>query len=205
MTKTLPILYSYRRCPYAMRARMALKYAGVDVEIREISLREKPKHMVEISPKATVPVLVLDDGVVIDESLDIMYWALKQQDESGWLKPDVDMAKALIAENDTSFKAALDRYKYADRYPEKKQTEYRADGEVFLQKLESLLAEHAGLNGDLPTLADIAIFPFVRQFRGVDIAWFEASSYTQLNRWLIQLIESELFVRIMQKHPTYIE
>ncbi len=203
---TIPILYSYRRCPYAMRARMALKYAGIDVEIREISLRDKPKHMVGISPKATVPVLVLDDGVVIDESLDIMYWALQQQDEGRWLIPDIDMAKALIAENDSTFKAALDRYKYADRHPEKTQTEHRADGEVFLQKLEGLLTEHDGLGGDLPTLADIAIFPFVRQFRGVDIGWFEASStYTQLNRWLMQLIESELFVSVMQKHPTYIE
>jgi len=200
-----PILYSYRRCPYAMRARMALKYAGIEVEIREISLRDKPKHMVAISPKATVPVLVLADAAVIDESLDIMYWALDQHDVSGWLDPDIEMAKALIAENDSSFKAALDAYKYTERHPEKTQTEHRADGEVFLEKLESRLAQGEGLNGALPTLADVAVFPFVRQFRGVDIKWFEASQYQALNRWLMTLIESELFTSIMQKHPTYIE
>ncbi len=202
---TTPILYSYRRCPYAMRARMALKYAGIEVEIREISLRDKPKHMVAISPKATVPVLVINDSRVIDESLDIIYWALEQSDQAGWLASNIDTAKALIAENDSGFKAALDAYKYADRYPEKTQEEHRADGEVFLQKLEDLLAQYDGLNGALPTLADIAIFPFVRQFRGVDIKWFEASQYVRLNQWLLGLIESDLFTSIMQKHPTYIE
>lgn len=200
-----PILYSYRRCPYAMRARMALKYAGVDVEIREISLREKPKHMVAISPKATVPVLVLQNGQVIDESLDIMDWALLKQDSADWVTADLVGAKGLIEENDTTFKAALDAYKYADRFPEKTQEEHRADGEVFLQKLETLLESHASLFGELPTLADIAIFPFVRQFRGVDIAWFEASPYVKLNVWLTALIESVLFASVMQKHPTYLE
>lgn len=202
---TTPILYSYRRCPYAMRARMALKYVGVDVQIREISFRDKPKHLLAISPKGTVPVLVLSDTEIIDESLDIIYWALGQQDVDGWLSVDIDLVKALIAENDTVFKAALDAYKYPERNPEKTQVEHRATGEVFLQKLETQLEKSDGLFGPLPTLADIAIFPFVRQFRGVDIAWFEASPYTQLNAWLTTLIESELFASIMQKHPTYIE
>ncbi|MFW5439767.1 MAG: glutathione S-transferase [Methylophilaceae bacterium] len=200
-----PVLYSYRRCPYAMRARMGLKYVGVDVEIREISLRDKPKHMVTISPKATVPVLVLADGKVIDESLNILYWALEQSDVDGWLALDDVIAKALIAENDTSFKAALDAYKYPERNPDKTQEEYRVRGEVFLQKLEALLEKNEGLLGALPTLADIAIFPFVRQFRGVDMVWFGAAPYPKLNAWLTTLIESGLFKSVMQKHPTYIE
>lgn len=201
----LPILYSYRRCPYAMRARMALQYSGVKVDIREISLRDKPRHMLAISPKATVPVLWLPDGRVIDESLDIVYWALSQNDEDGWLKVDLSATKQLIQENDSRFKSTLDAYKYPERYPEKTQVEYRADGELFLQALEMLLAKNSGLFGQMPTLADIAIFPFVRQFKGVDSHWFNAAPYPKLNNWLTALIESDLFVRIMQKNPTYVE
>ncbi len=200
------VLYSYRRCPYAMRARMALKYAGIDVEIREISLRDKPKQMIALSPKATVPVLVLTDGRVIDESLDIMNWALGQQDKDGWRQIDLDAAKALIAENDGSFKQSLDAYKYAERHPEKTPEEHRQDGEVFLAKLESRLSAHGdGLFGRLPTMADVAIFPFIRQFKGVDSQWFESSPYPKLNSWLNSLITSDLFISIMKKHPTYIE
>lgn len=202
----VPVLYSYRRCPYAMRARMALKYAGIDVEIREISLRDKPKQMITLSPKATVPVLVLTDGRVIDESLDIMNWALGQQDKDGWRQIDLDAAKALITENDVSFKQSLDAYKYAERHPEKTPEEHRQDGEVFLAKLERLLSAHGdGLFGRLPTMVDVAIFPFIRQFKGVDSQWFESSPYPKLNSWLNSLITSDLFISIMKKHPTYIE
>lgn len=201
----LPILYSYRRCPYAMRARMALKIAGIDVEIREISLREKPKHMLEISPKGTVPVLVPADNQVIEESLDIMHWSLHQHDPEGWLAIDMVSAQALIKENDTSFKKALDRYKYADRFPERTQEDYRQDGEIFLAKLENMLANQAYLFKSTPSMADIAIFPFIRQFRGVDIQWFESSPYIKLNTWINELIESTLFLSIMQKHPTYLD
>lgn len=200
---TKPILYSYRRCPYAMRARMALAVSGIEVEIREISLREKPKHMLAISPKGTVPVLVSSDGEIIEESLDIMHWALDHQDPQAWLEVNMDEASALVAENDTDFKQALDAYKYAERFPEKTQAAHRADGEIFLKKLEGLLEENAGLSGALPTFADIAIFPFIRQFRGVDIKWFESAAYPQLNTWINTLIASELFASIMQKHPTY--
>lgn len=202
----VPVLYSYRRCPYAMRARMALKYAGIDVEIREILLRDKPKQMITLSPKATVPVLVLTDGRVIDESLDIMNWALGQQDKDGWRQIDLDAAKALITENDGSFKQSLDAYKYAERHPEKTPEEHRQDGEVFLAKLERLLSAHGdGLFGRLPTMVDVAIFPFIRQFKGVDSQWFESSPYPKLNSWLNSLITSDLFISIMKKHPTYIE
>lgn len=201
----LPILYSYRRCPYAMRARMALEHVGITVEIREISLREKPQHLVALSPKATVPVLVLPDGKVIDESLDIMTWALSHKGDDAWLEIDIEAAKRLVLENDGQFKKALDAYKYAERNPEKTQAAHRADGEVFLYQLETLLQQNEGLFGVLPTFADIAIFPFVRQFRGVDAAWFEASPYPKLAAWLNTLMESDLFISIMKKHPTYIE
>jgi len=201
----LPILYSYRRCPYAIRARLALQYSGIEVLIREISLRDKPKHMLAISPKATVPVLCLPNGKVIDESLDIIYWALSQQDEAGWLNIDLKAAKQLILENDSRFKTVLDAYKYPEKYPDKTQVEHRADGELFLQGLEMLLSKNTGLFGQLPTLADIAIFPFVRQFKGVDSDWFTAAPYPKLNNWLTTLIESDLFVSIMQKNPTYVE
>jgi len=201
----LPILYSYRRCPYAMRARMALHYAGIDVAIRDISLREKPKHLLSISPKATVPVLVLSEQDVIDESLAIMHWALSQNDQDGWLNVDRKLAEQLIIENDTSFKKSLDAYKYAERYPEKTQAEYRAEGEVFLQKLETRLSNTIGLMGQLPTMVDIAIFPFIRQFKGVDSQWFSDTAYPKLNDWLTKLVESELFLSVMKKHPTYLD
>lgn len=198
----LPILYSYRRCPYAMRARMALKLAGIDVEIREISLRDKPIHMLQVSPKATVPVLVLQDGRVIEQSLDIMHWALQQHALGANTSASAD---TLILENDTAFKQALDAYKYPERYPSKTQIQHRAEGEVFLQKLENLLLEHLYLFSAVPSLADIAIFPFVRQFAAVDAAWFEAAPYPKLLVWLNRLVGSELFISVMEKQPTYIE
>lgn len=200
-----PVLYSYRRCPYAMRARMALKYAGIAVEIREISLKDKPKSMLEVSPKATVPVLILQDGTVLEESRDIMRWALQHSDKAGWLGVDSEHLQMLIAENDGSFKQALDKYKYAIRFPEQPAETYRAQGEVFLQKLEALLSQTKYLLAEHVSMADIAIFPFVRQFSGVDAAWFETAPYPKLKAWLNSLIESELFVSIMEKQPTYLE
>lgn len=199
----LPILYSYRRCPYAMRARMALKYANINVEIREIALKEKPAEMLIASPKGTVPVLVLQDGKVLEQSLDIIYWALQQRDIDGWLTADKPLTQRLIAENDGSFKQALDKYKYAIRFPEQSVEFYRAQAEVFLQKLERLLAKSVFLLGDKVSLADIALFPFIRQFSGVDPVWFEAVAYLKLKAWLKQLVDSDLFVDIMQKRPTY--
>lgn len=196
----LPILYSYRRCPYAMRARMALKLAGIDVEIREISLPDKPAHMLQVSPKATVPVLVLQDGTVIEQSLDIMHWALQQHALGA---NALAVADTLISENDTAFKQALDAYKYPERYPSKTQIQHRAEGEVFLQKLENLLLENIFLFSATPSLSDIAIFPFVRQFAAVDAAWFETAPYPKLQAWLNRLVESELFVSVMEKQPIY--
>lgn len=201
----LPVLYSYRRCPYAMRARMALSYAGIVVEIREVSLRQKPVHMLQVSPKGTVPVLVLPDGQVIDQSLDIMQWALQQHDIDGWLSADPQHVALLIAENDGSFKKHLDRYKYADRFPEHSAEYYRAQGELFLEKLEQYLQKNNFLSGSAISFADIAIFPFIRQFAAVDNGWFESSDYIKLKSWLQYLVETELFERVMVKHPTYID
>lgn len=198
---SLPILYSYRRCPYAMRARMALRYAGIEVEIREIALRDKPQHMLAVSPKGTVPVLVLDNGEVLDESLDIMAWALAQNDRDGWLTGN-PLYPELIAENDGSFKRALDQYKYAIRFPEQPAETYRQQGEVFLARLEALLARHSYLLGEKITQADIAIFPFIRQFSMVDAEWFASSPYPRLRNWLTSLMASDLFISVMQKHPT---
>ena len=198
------ILYSYRRCPYAMRARMALKYAGIALEIREIELKNKPAHMLKVSPKATVPVLVLSDGTLLEQSLEIMFWALQQQDKDDWLIADSELTQQLIAENDIIFKQALDKYKYAIRFPEQSAEVYRTQGEVFLQRLEILLIQSQYLLSSQISLADIAIFPFIRQFSGVDTMWFEAAPYPKLKIWLKTLIESELFTNIMQKQPAYI-
>jgi glutathione S-transferase len=200
-TMKFPILYSYRRCPYAMRARMALKLADIEVEIREISLRNKPAHMLQVSPKATVPVLILQDGSVIDESINIMLFALKDH-RAGY---SIHAAsRALISENDTGFKQALDAYKYPERHPTKTQIEHRADGEIFLQKLENLLQQNSYLLEANFSLTDIAIFPFVRQFAAVDATWFEAAAYPKLRVWLNEWKNSELFNSVMTNHPTFV-
>lgn len=200
----IPILYSYRRCPYAMRARMALSYAGIEVEIREISLQHKPAHLLQVSPKGTVPVLVLPQGVVIEQSLDIMRWALTLADKDGWLEVDTTKTAWLIAENDGDFKQNLDRYKYATRFPEHSAEFYRTQGALFLAQLEALLGQHQFLLADSPSLADIAIFPFVRQFAAVDVQWFEASHYQHVQRWLQYLVSTALFSKVMAKYPTYV-
>ncbi len=200
-----PILYSFRRCPYAMRARLAIAYSEVKVELREIVLRSKPDHMLSISPKGTVPVLQLQDGKVIDESIDIMHWALGINDPNGWSliqqRAEID---ALIYENDCVFKPSLDRYKYADRYPEHSQEHYRTECESWFIKLESLLVKNGPhLLGTKPTLADMALLPFMRQCAHVDLDWFEQTQYHHLQRWLSSFKESELFKRIMPKIPAW--
>jgi glutathione S-transferase len=199
------LLYSFRRCPYAMRARMAVAYSGAEVELVEVSLKAKPPEMLERSPKGTVPVLVLDDQV-LEQSLDIMRWALAQNDPHDWSmtcdSPAQQQIAELIAENDSTFKTDLDRYKYAVRYPEFSQEHYRTQGEVFLSKLEGLLAEREYLITDHLTLADIALAPFVRQFCGVDPEWFWQSPYPRLQGWLQRFLDSELFKQAMVKHKT---
>jgi len=189
-----------------MRARMALRYANIDVEIREIALREKPAHMLAVSPKGTVPVLVLASGKVLEQSLDIMDWALAQSDLDTWNIQDQEgqiLSADLIATNDGAFKQALDKYKYAIRFPENSLDVYRASGEEFLQRLESLLRQSAYLCGNTITKADVAIFPFVRQFSMVDEPWFEVANYPALKAWLNGLLNSQLFIDVMQKYPVW--
>ncbi|HEX5539627.1 MAG TPA: glutathione S-transferase [Methylophilaceae bacterium] len=208
MQGAIPVLYSYRRCPYAMRARMALRYSDIEVEIREISFKQKPRHMLALSPKGTVPVLVLTDGKVIDESLDIMRWAIEQHDPEQWLLADPiarSEADALIADNDYVFKPVLDKYKYAVRFPQRSAESYRTEGELFFRRLERRLQDKPYLFGDRISLADVAIFPFIRQFSLVDTAWFEQSPYTALQSWLSLLLQTELFMGVMQKYPTWLE
>lgn len=192
------LLYSFRRCPYAMRARLALRYSGVPVRIVEVSLKAKPAEMLALSPKGTVPVLV-EDGQVLDESLAIMQWALAQHDPDDWLLQGDPAVLALIDENDLGFKYHLNRYKYAERYPEQPMEHYRAEGEVFLQKLEALLADRAYLLADHPSLADMAVAPFVRQFAHVDREWFAGTPYRELHRWLEAFLQSPLFIGVMAK------
>ncbi|QXZ11913.1 glutathione S-transferase [Pseudomonas sp. AO-1] len=191
-------LYSFRRCPYAMRARMALRYSGVAVEIVEVSLKAKPAAMLAISPKGTVPVLEAD-GRVIDESLEIMRWALAQHDPDDWLLDGDSRIAELIEANDQGFKVHLNRYKYAERYPEQPMEVYRAEGAVFLQRLDGLLEGRDYLLSDHLSLADVALLPFVRQFAHVDREWFAQTPYVRLQAWLQRFLESNLFTSIMKK------
>ncbi|MBZ4201084.1 MAG: glutathione S-transferase [Methylotenera sp.] len=195
----LPLLYSYRRCPYAMRARMALAYAGVAYQLHEVSLKEKQPGLLAVSPKGTVPVLLLPDGRVLEQSLDIMHWALQQHDAELWLGGDAKRTQSLIAENDGEFKRALDNYKYASHFPEQAPESYRAQGTVFLQTLEQQLSHQPFLSGSHLSLSDVAIFPFIRQFAAVDDAWFAAAPYPKLHAWLQQRLASSLFLQVMAK------
>ncbi|MET3116791.1 glutathione S-transferase [Undibacterium sp. GrIS 1.8] len=203
-----PLLYSFRRCPYAMRARLAIKLSGVDVDIQEVSLRNKPQAMLDHSPKGTVPVLVLTDGRVIDQSLDIMCWAMaqhQQHDTTLWLMPDGTLPSEvlnLISQNDSRFKYDLDRYKYAERFPEYSATTYRERAEVFLLILDSRLQQHQYLSSEQLSMADLAILPFVRQCALVDADWFYSSRYQHLIAWLDRFLQSDLFIAVMAKAPT---
>lgn len=199
----MTILYTFRRCPYAMRARMALAASGIPVRVREITLRDKPPEMLAASPKATVPVFVLTDGRVIDESLDIMQWALAQRDPEGWLHADRAETTRLIAQNDGPFKHALDRYKYADRLKSNAET-HRAAAMHILAGLTAQLNDKGGqLLGPAPTLADIAIFPFIRQFAATDEAFWTARAPASLQAWLIGHLTGPHFTAIMKKFPRW--
>lgn len=199
----LPVLYSFRRCPYAMRARLALTASRQDCVLREVVLRDKPAEMLEISPKGTVPVLQLPDGQVLEQSLDIMRWTLARHDPEGWLSPEtgsVAEMDALIAESDGDFKHHLDRYKYSVRYgPETDPLYHRSEGAVFLKRLNERLNGHAHLFGNKPSFADFAIFPFVRQFANTGREWFDAQPLTDLQTWLSGHLNSELFQHVMRR------
>lgn len=203
----LPILYSFRRCPYAMRARMGLILSETNVVVREIILRDKPEAMLLASPKGTVPVLILEDGQVIDESLNIMLWGLSRHDPQGVLRPAESaqqrLVTQLIHQNDQQFKPWLDRYKYADRYPEQSQQDYYQQACQFLSQLEALLGQNQYLVDASPCLADYAIAPFIRQFAGVDKKRNLAEHFPNLARWLKEILETPLFRHTMVKYPLW--
>ena len=204
----LPVLYSFRRCPYAMRARLALAVSGQACELREVVLRNKPQGLLQASPKATVPVLVLADGRVLDQSLDIMRWALAQHDPARWLAPsegtEAEML-ALIADCDGHFKQALDRCKYPSRYPEADAPVARKQAVKWLQGLEARLTQHTFLFGGHAALADMAIAPFVRQFAGIDSVWWDAQPWSHLQAWLAQWQASSLFESVMHKLAPWVD
>lgn len=206
MSAARPILYSFRRCPYAMRARMAIAAAGIDCELREVVLRDKPVEMLTASPKGTVPVLIASSGTVIDESLDVAKWALAQNDPEHWLTPpDGDEAgmHALIEQFDGPFKRALDRYKYPNRYEDTDPAIERAKGFDHLSQLEDRLANQPYLFGTRPCLADIATFPFIRQFANTDRDWFDAQPLPRVQDWLEGFLQSARFNAIMKKYKQW--
>lgn len=218
MRPEIPVLYSFRRCPYAIRARLALAASGQTCHLREVVLAEKPAALLDVSPKATVPVLVLPSGGVIDQSLDIMLWALERNDPLHWLPTQgAGMAQALqwTARCDGPFKQALDRYKYPHRYAHPDGLAGRTRGANFLQDLEHCLATHGSLHaaclgpamGAAPQasfgLADEAIAPFVRQFAATDAPWFANQPWPALQAWLAQFLNSALLERVMHKYPRW--
>ncbi len=194
------LLYTFIRCPYAIRARMALAYAGIPYERIEVDLKAKPAELYAVSPKATVPVLVLEDGTVIDQSLEIMHYALSQHDPEGWLAHDRTRMVALIAAIDGPFKHTLDRYKYPERYAEEgfTQTESRVRGEEILKLFGRELEHSSYLMGDSPSLADFATFPLIRQFAKVDLTWF-AAALPAIQKWLDGMSETSFFAQAMLK------
>ena len=202
----LPVLYSFRRCPYAIRARLALAVSCQSYALHEVLLRDKPPSLLAASPKGTVPVLVLPDGQVIDQSLDIMRWTLARNDPQQWLSPphsplSLNAMLAKIAECDGTFKPALDRCKYPQRYPDSNPAQAWAAASNWLATLEAALSASAYLCGAQAGLADGAIFPFVRQFAAIDPVWWRAQPWPQLQRWLQQWLDSALFTETIRKLP----
>lgn len=216
----LPVLYSFRRCPYAIRARLAIAASGLEIELREVILKNKPAELLAASPKGTVPVLVLASGQVIDESLQVMIWALRQHDPAQWLEPQKTQATltattagmlALIAVNDGSFKHSLDRYKYPHRFTAEHEgldaasfaQRHRGLAAAWLCTLESQLTD-VYLFGPQPRLADMALGPFVRQFAHTDATWFAAQPWPRLQTWLATFEASSLFASVMHKQTPWL-
>ena len=202
-----PIFWSFRRCPYAMRARLAIAASGQKVQLREILLREKPADFLATSPKGTVPVFKLEHGQVIDESRDIMFWALGQSDPENWLavwRQNSALAMAFLDRLDGAFKHDLDRYKYASRYNRDAGSTHRDSGGAFLAELDQDLQQTGALFGPQLGLLDFASLPFVRQFRIADPDWFDDQSWPHLHAWLGGFLDSARFRLVMQKYPQWI-
>jgi len=214
-----PVLYSFRRCPYAMRARMTLAYCGIDWEHREVLLKDKPAAMLALSPKGTVPVLLLAtdptnsdpdscgaEPIVIDESIEIMHWALDQHDPAGWRSMPAEQriaADSMVEGMEQTFKPNLDGYKYSNALTSPQRLQHRAACEQQLARYDKLLSQQSFLLTPTLSFVDVALFPFVRQFANVDRNWFDALSYPNLQRWLENLLQADLFLSIMTKHPQW--
>ena len=207
--KALPILYSLQNCPYAMRARLAILLAQQTVQIRAITMKDKPVEMLQASPKGTVPVLIVDESTVIDESLDIMLWALNRNDPENLLYNHEPKALPemliVIADNDTEFKPNLEKYKRAKRFHGDDLENCRLECEPFIQMLEQRLSKHRFLMGETPSLLDYALLPFIRQFSRVNKTEFTHQRYTHLRQWLRYHLQSRLFSRAMFKYPLWLE
>ena len=202
----LPILYSFRRCPYAMRARMAIHISGQKCEIREVLLRDKPPSMLEYSAKGTVPVLILQDGKVIDESLDVIDWALNLNDPDDWQRSkDTKKTKELIKINDGEFKYHLDRYKYSKRYDNEDPEFHRKKCLKFIESINNELNNSKYIFDDNISYTDIVLLPFIRQFRIADIEWFDSLPYNNLKKWLSGFLDSTLLNSIMKKYDLWKE
>ena len=202
----LPILYSFRRCPYAMRARMAIHIRGQKCELREVLLRDKPPSMLEYSAKGTVPVLILQDGKVIDESLDVIDWALNLNDPDDWQRSkDTKKTKELIKINDGEFKYHLDRYKYSKRYDNEDPEFHRKKCLKFIESINNELNNSKYIFDDNISYADIVLLPFIRQFRIADIEWFDSLPYDNLKKWLSSFLNSSLLNSIMKKYDLWKE
>lgn len=201
-----PVLYSFRRCPYCMRAHMALKYARLKIILREVELNDLPSEALAVSPHATVPSLVISENEYMDESWDIVKWATQQNDPENWLGENSEYlkdAEMLVETNDYSFKDDLDHYKYADRYPEQPMEYYRRRCEEFLEELNEMLEANNFLLAEHITIADIAVFPFIRQFAMVDKDWFDKAPCPELQRWLDSILDTEWFSEAFKKHETW--
>ena len=199
-----PVLYTFRRCPFAIRARMALRYANVTVRIREVELKNKTAAMLEASAKGTVPILQLTNGLVIDESMEIMYWALTRSDPDSWLKEgNQETTKQWIATNDLKFKPLLDNYKYPQRSDQQDPIFYRNQSMPYLLSLNNALSQHQWILGEHMGLVDVALFPFIRQFAMVDSDWFWNTSLPRLQEWLQCLLDTELFSSVMKKYQPW--
>lgn len=206
---SLPILYSLRQCPYAMRARLGILLAEQQVLLRDIVMTNIPAEMFAASPKGEVPTLVINDASVLDESLDIMIWALKQNDPSNLLYSHQENAfekmLTLISRNDNAFVEELKKYKAASRYHDAAEGEYRQQCEVFIKHIEELLTKHEFIFGNAPSLVDYAILPFIRQFSRVDRKWYLHSPYPKLRAWLEKHYQNPLFSKAMKKYPQWLD
>lgn len=204
--QTKSIFWSFRRCPYAMRARLAVKSSGIEVHLREILLRDKPEEFLQASQKGTVPVLEVGDGQVIDESLDVMFWALSQSDPEGWLDiyhRDKASVEDHLSSLDTDFKFHLDRYKYATRYDDVDEKIHRQEAVIFLESWNEKLTNQTALSGSNNGILDYATLPFVRQFRIADMEWFDAQDWPALHLWLQTFLNSERFASVMTKYAPW--